>query len=114
MGEWECTSDTLCMYRLTGAARPYGSVVQYKDTARADGDWDATVTAARLDDDTTIAEGVSSMRRRRRSSSTRRAMPVRYERRPCMSRVGDGEEDPHGRRHRTEQRHCGRRNHARD
>lgn len=59
MGEWECTSDTLWMYRLTGAARPYGSVVQYKDTAHADGDWDATVTAARLDDDTTIAEGVS-------------------------------------------------------
>ena len=59
MGEWERTSDTLWTYRLTGAARPYGSVVQYKDTARAYGDWDATVTAARLDDDTTIAAGVS-------------------------------------------------------
>jgi hypothetical protein len=59
MGEWERKSDTVWTYRLAGAARPYGSVVQYKDTARSYGDWDATVTAGRLDDDRTIAEGVS-------------------------------------------------------
>ncbi len=44
-GEWERKSDTVWTYRLAGAARPYGSVVQYKDTARSYGDWDATVTA---------------------------------------------------------------------
>jgi len=59
MGEWERKSDTVWTYRLAGAARPYGSVVQYKDTARSYGDWDATVRAGRLADDTTIAEGVS-------------------------------------------------------
>ncbi len=59
MGEWERKSDTLWMYRLTGAARPYGSVVQFKDTRNSDPVWEATVTAARLDDDTTIAERVS-------------------------------------------------------
>jgi len=58
-GEWERKSDTVWTYRLAGAARPYGSVVQYKDTARSYGDWDATVRAGRLADDTTIAEGVS-------------------------------------------------------
>ncbi len=46
-------------YRLTGDLRPYGYVVQYRDTARSYGDWDAMVTAGRLDDDVTIAEGVS-------------------------------------------------------
>jgi len=58
-GEWERKSDTVWSYRQAGAARPYGSVVQYRDTSRSYGDWDATVTAGRLDDDTTIAEGVS-------------------------------------------------------
>ncbi len=58
-GEWERKSDTVWAYRLAGAARPYGSVVQYRDTSRSYGDWDALVTAGRLDDDTPIAEGVS-------------------------------------------------------
>jgi len=58
-GKWERKSDTLWTYRLAGTARPYGSVVQYRDTSRSYGDWDATVTAGRLDDDTTIAERVS-------------------------------------------------------
>ncbi len=58
-GEWERKSDTVWTYRLAGAARPYGSVVQYRDAARSYGDWDAMVTAGRLDDDTTIVEGVS-------------------------------------------------------
>ncbi len=58
-GEWERKSDTVWTYRLADAARPYGSVVQYRDTSRSYGDWDAMVTAGRLDDDTTIAEGVS-------------------------------------------------------
>jgi hypothetical protein len=58
-GEWERKSDTLWTYRLAGAARPYGYVGQYRDTARSDANWDATVTAERLDDDTTIAERVS-------------------------------------------------------
>ncbi|MDQ2829687.1 MAG: hypothetical protein M3Y74_11635 [Chloroflexota bacterium] len=58
-GEWECKSDTVWSYRLAGDPRPYGSVVQYRDTARSYGDWDALVTAGGLADDTTIAEGVS-------------------------------------------------------
>jgi len=58
-GKWERKSDTLWTYRLTGAARPYGYVVQYRDTGRSDADWDATVTTGRLDDDTTVAERVS-------------------------------------------------------
>ncbi len=58
-GEWECKSGTLWTYRLAGAARPYGYVVQYKDTGRSDAAWDATVTATRLDDDTIIIERVS-------------------------------------------------------
>ncbi len=58
-GKWECKSDTLWTYRIAGAARPYGSVVQYRDTSRSYGDWDAMVTAGRLADDMTIAEGVS-------------------------------------------------------
>jgi hypothetical protein len=58
-GKWERKSDTLWTYRLAGAARPYGYVGQYKDTGRDAGAWDATVTAERLDDDTTIAERVS-------------------------------------------------------
>ncbi len=58
-GEWERKSDTVWTYRLADAARPYGSVVQYRDTSRSYGDWDAMVTAGCLDDDTTIAEGVS-------------------------------------------------------
>jgi len=58
-GKWERKSDALWTYRLAGAARPYGYVVQYRDTARSDADWDATVTAGHLDDDTTVAEGVS-------------------------------------------------------
>jgi len=58
-GEWERKSDTVWTYRLAGAARPYGYVGQYKDTSRSYGDWDALVTAGRLADDTTIAEGVS-------------------------------------------------------
>ena len=56
--EWRRKTDALWTYRPRGAAQPYGSVVQYKDTARSYGDWDAMVTAGRLDDDTTIAEGV--------------------------------------------------------
>lgn len=58
-GEWERKRDTVWTYRLADAARPYGSVVQYRDTSRSTGDWDATVTAGRLADDRTIAEGVS-------------------------------------------------------
>jgi len=58
-GKWERKSDTLWTYRLAGAARPYGYVVQYRDTGRSDADWDATVTTGRLDDDTTVAERVS-------------------------------------------------------
>jgi len=58
-GKWECKSDTLWTYRIGGAARPYGYVVQYKDEGRSDTAWDATVTATRLDDDTTIVEHAS-------------------------------------------------------
>ncbi len=58
-GKWERKSDTVWTYRLLGTARPYGSVVQYRNTSRAHGDWDAMVTAGRLADDTTVAEGVS-------------------------------------------------------
>ena len=58
-GKWERTSDALWTYHLTGTTRPYGYVVQYKDAGRPNADWDATVTAARLDDDTIIAERVS-------------------------------------------------------
>jgi len=58
-GKWERKSDTVWTYRLAGAARPYGYVGQYKGSGRSDADWDATVTAERLDDDTTIAERVS-------------------------------------------------------
>ncbi len=58
-GKWERKTDTLWTYRRAGAARPYGYVVQYRDAGRSDGDWDATVTATRLDDDMTIAEQVS-------------------------------------------------------
>ena len=59
MGEWERKSDTLWAYRLAGAARPYGYVVQDKDAGRSDADWDATVTAGRLADELTLAERVS-------------------------------------------------------
>ncbi len=58
-GEWKRRSDTLWTYRIAGAARPYGSVVQDKDTGRSEDAWDATVTATRLDDDTIIVERVS-------------------------------------------------------
>ena len=58
-GSWERKSPTLWTYRLVGATRPYGYVGQYRDAGRSDDDWDATVTAHRLDDDVTIAEGVS-------------------------------------------------------
>ena len=58
-GEWECKGDTLWTYRLAGAARPYGYVVQYRDAGRSDADWDATVTAGRLDEEQTVAERVS-------------------------------------------------------
>ena len=58
-GKWERKSDTVWTYRLASAARPYGYVGQYKGSGRSDADWDATVTAERLDDDTTIAERVS-------------------------------------------------------
>jgi len=37
-GKWERKSDTLWTYRLAGAARPYGYVVQYRDTGRSDAD----------------------------------------------------------------------------
>jgi len=57
--KWERKSDTLWTYRIEGAARPYGYVVQYRDTGRSDTAWDATVTATRLDDDTTIVEHAS-------------------------------------------------------
>jgi len=57
-GKWERKSDTLWTYRIAGATRPYGYVVQYKDAGRSDADWDATVTAGRLDDEQTIAERV--------------------------------------------------------
>ncbi len=59
MGKWERKSAALWTYRLAGAARPYGYVGQYKGSGRSNADWDATVTAMRLDDDVTIAEGVS-------------------------------------------------------
>jgi len=58
-GKWERKSDTVWTYRVAGAARPYGYVGQYKDTGRVAAAWDATVTAGRLDDDSTVAEGVS-------------------------------------------------------
>jgi len=35
-GEWKRRSDTLWTYRIAGAARPYGSVVQDKDTGRSE------------------------------------------------------------------------------
>ena len=59
IGKWECKSDTLWAYRLAGAARPYGYVVQYKDAGRSAADWDATVTVGRLADELTLAERVS-------------------------------------------------------
>jgi len=58
-GKWERKNDTLWTYRIAGAARPYGYVVQYRDAGRSDADWDATVTAGRLDDEQTVAERVS-------------------------------------------------------
>ncbi len=58
-GRWEHKSDTLWTYRLADAARPYGYVVQYRDAGRSDADWDATVTAGRLDDEQTVVERVS-------------------------------------------------------
>ncbi len=58
-GRGERKSSALWTYRLVGATRPYGYVGQYKGVGRSDADWDATVTAERLDDDVTIAEGVS-------------------------------------------------------
>jgi len=58
-GKWERKSPAPWTYRLVGATRPYGYVGQYKGSGRSDADWDATVTAHRLDDDVTIAEGVS-------------------------------------------------------
>ncbi len=58
MSEWERKSDTLWTYRLTGAARPYGYVVQYKDAGRSNVAWDALVTVGGLDDEVTIAERV--------------------------------------------------------
>lgn len=58
-GKWERKSPALWTYRLVGATRPYGYVVQYKDTGRSNADWDATVTADRIDDDQIVAEGVS-------------------------------------------------------
>ena len=58
-GEWERKNGTLWTYRLAGAARPYGYVVQYKDAGRSDAAWDAIVTAGRLDDELTLAERVS-------------------------------------------------------
>ncbi len=58
-GRWERKSPALWTYRLAGSTRPYGYVGQYKGSGRSDADWDATVTAERLDDDVTIAEGVS-------------------------------------------------------
>ncbi len=57
--KWERKSDTLWTYRIEGAARPYGYVVQDRDTGRSDAAWDATVTATRLDDDITIVEHAS-------------------------------------------------------
>ncbi len=59
MSEWEHKSNILWTYRLTGAARPYGYVVQYQDAGRANVDWDAIVTVGDLDDEVTIAERVS-------------------------------------------------------
>jgi len=58
-GKWERKSDALWTYHLTGTTRPYGYVVQDKDAGRPNADWDATVTATRLNDDTTVAERVS-------------------------------------------------------
>lgn len=59
-GEWQSKTDALWTYRLLGAAQPYGYVVQYKDTGRrSDANWDATVTADRIDDDQIVAERVS-------------------------------------------------------
>ncbi len=58
-GKWERKTDALWTYHRIGAARPYGYVVQYSDAARPGHDWDATVAATRLDDDTIIAERVS-------------------------------------------------------
>jgi predicted methyltransferase len=58
-GEWERKGNTLWTYRIAGATRPYGYVVQYRDTGRSDADWDATVTAGRLDDEQIVAERVS-------------------------------------------------------
>ncbi len=58
-GKWERKSDALWAYRLAGAPRPYGYVVYYRDSGRLDVAWDATVTATRGDDDTTIVARVS-------------------------------------------------------
>jgi len=58
-GEWERKSDAVWAYRRAGAARPYGCVVQDRDTRGAAAAWEALVTAGRLDDDTTVAARVS-------------------------------------------------------
>ncbi len=58
-GKWERKSDALWTYHLRGTTRPYRYVVQDKDAGRPNADWDATVTAARLNDDMTVAERVS-------------------------------------------------------
>ncbi len=58
-GKWERKSLALWTYRLAGTLRPYGYVGQYKGSGRSGADWDATVIALHLDDDVTIAEGVS-------------------------------------------------------
>ncbi len=72
-GKWERKSDTLWTYRIAGAARPYGSVVQYKDAGRSDAAWDALVTAGPTGDETVIAERVSFDATERRLSSTLRS-----------------------------------------
>ena len=46
------------IYRSAGAARPYGSFVRYEDTGHS-ANWDAIVTAGRLDDELIFAEWVS-------------------------------------------------------
>ncbi len=52
--KWERKSDALWTYRIGNAARPYGSVVYYRDSGRLDVAWDATVMATRGGDDDTI------------------------------------------------------------
>ncbi len=58
-GTWQRKSPALWTYRLADAVRPYGYIGRFKDTEHGTPAWDATVTATRLDDDLTIAEGVS-------------------------------------------------------